>query len=98
MKNALRDWLQVERDNLKRQGISVSFLEGKQADSYSANIDSSKFVGTICYWPEYTFEFQFNDCESGDVIVLETVSFDNPSLLGAYLDKLIYKKLNSPRR
>lgn len=71
----------------------MSIMEGKQTDSYCANLDSAQFVGTICYWPKDIFEFQFNDCASGEVIVLETLSFENPTSLGTYLHELIFKKL-----
>jgi hypothetical protein len=94
MNNALKDWLNDASNEFDTLGIISSISNGYQPDSYSVNLDSSKFVGTICFWPDNKFEFQFNDCNTGDIILLETIYFDFPLQLRIYLDKLIFEKLS----
>jgi|GEM_PF-4955347 len=93
MNDALKDWLNDVFNELRNLDISVTISDGYKPKSYNVNMDSNKFVGTICFWPDDIFEFQFNDCKTGDIILLDTVSFNSPSQLRDYLDKLIFEKL-----
>ena len=93
MDETLKNWLNTVHHNLNAQGISVLVVDGKQPNSYGINLDSNQFVGGIFYWPKGTYEAQFNDCDSGEVILLETVYFDEPKLLEKYLEQLIFERL-----
>lgn len=93
MYNALKHVLNAKRDVLAKDGIVVTFADGYQQGSYSANLDSSKYVGTITFWPENRFEFQFNSCESGDVVIADTKEFQTEADLDAFLVDLVATKL-----
>ncbi len=82
------------RQDLEANDINATVINGQQANSYGINLDSKKFVGGVFYWPEGTYEVQFNDCSSGEVILLETVSFDEPGLLEGYLNQVVFKRLS----
>jgi len=93
MKNLLKAVLDSMSDLFSRYGITSTFIEGAFGGSCSANLDSSKYVGTVTHWPESRFEFQFNDCVSGDVILLETKEMSNEEELKKYLEELVLKML-----
>lgn len=93
MNHALINWLNTMRLDLEVQGINATVVDGQQANSYGINLDSKEFVGGVFYWPESTYEVQFNDCSSGDVILLETVIFDDAELLEEYLNQMVFKRL-----
>ena len=93
MNQALNNWLTTMRQDLEENGISATVINGQQANSYGINLDSKKFVGGVFYWPEGAYEVQFNDCGSGEVILLETVIFDEPGLLEEYLNQVVFKRL-----
>ncbi|HID99116.1 MAG TPA: hypothetical protein EYP59_02350 [Thiotrichaceae bacterium] len=93
MDEALKNWLNAALHDLDAQDVTVSVVDGKQQNSYGINLDSKQFVGGVFYWPKGTYEAQFNDCDSGEVILLETVCFDEPKLLEKYLDQLIFERL-----
>lgn len=93
MNNALKDWLNDVSHELDNLGIRVSIANGYQPGSYSVNLDGYNFVGTLCFWPNDKFEFQFNNCNTGNVILLETLYFDSPLQLKAYLDEWVLTKL-----
>lgn len=62
--------------------------------SFTINLESSKYVGIICYWPRTnTFEFQFNICETGDVALLKTEEFTKKEDVETYLKQIIKEKL-----
>ncbi len=73
MKNLLQEWYDNTRLHLEQKGYALTIAAGPAANSMSLDIDGDTFVGTICYWSPDVFEFQFNACDSGEVIVLETV-------------------------
>ncbi len=93
MNNALKDVLNTKGDLLASNEIKVSFTDGQQRGSYSANLDSAKYVGTITYWPDSRFEFQFNSCESGDVVILDTKEFQTEPELATFIEGLFATKL-----
>jgi len=93
MSNALKDVLNAKRDLLANNKVKVSFTDGQQEGSYSANLDSTKYVGTITYWPDSRFEFQFNSCKSGDVVILDTKEFQTESELATFIEDLFATKL-----
>lgn len=95
MDNALTDWLITTAHALDKLGVNASIAKGYLPGSYSVNLDSHQFVGTLCFWPNNTFEIQFNDCNTGKVICLETVCFTTPLQLNAYLDALIFENLTT---
>ncbi len=94
MNQALNRWLNTMRQDLEVIGIKVAMVDGQQENSYGINLDSKEFVGGVFYWPENTYEIQFNDCSSGEVILLETVNFDEPKLLEKYLNQVVFKRLS----
>ncbi len=96
MNEALKNWSKLVSHDLIEQGISLTIIYGKQPNSYGINLDCKKFVGGIFYWPKGTFEAQFNDCATGEVILLETVYFDQPKLLKVYLNRLVFERLIGP--
>jgi hypothetical protein len=94
MNQALNHWLNTMRQDLEVSGIKATVVDGQQENSYGINLDSKKFVGGVFYWPENTYEVQFNDCSSGEVIFLETVNFDEPKVLEKYLNQVVFKRLS----
>lgn len=93
MNDLLPRWVERIRSSLTAKGMVLKFVEGVRAGNCSVDIDSSKFVGTVCYWPEYLFEFLFIDCETGKEILLETRSFQTIDELDAYFNELLRTKL-----
>lgn len=82
-------------DELISAGYSINYEEPESTNSaYSVSLDSERFVGTVCYWPESLFEFQFNDCASGEVAVLETHEFQSSDSLKNYIKELIFNRFN----
>ena len=73
MKNLLKEWYDNTHLYLEQKGYALTIAAGPSAHSMSLDINGATFVGTICYWSPDVFEFQFNACVSGEVIVLETV-------------------------
>ena len=63
--------------------------DSPNSKSSSVNLDCEGMVGTVCHWPPDSFEFQFNDVESGRVLVLETKSFDDKQDLDSYMQALL---------
>jgi len=66
---------------------------GSVAGSYSFSADSDHYVGNVCFWPESTFEFQFNKADTGEVAVLETHEFESTDLVKKYLHELLKTRL-----
>ena len=94
MSNLLSQWLEAARPKLEELDYAVKYHDdGLPNRAVGVDLDSHKFVGTISHWPPKLFEFQFNDCVSGDVVVLETMEFDNLEDLDAYIDKLTKDRL-----
>jgi len=93
MKNLLEIVLESLSSLLESYGFTIKFMEGNPVGVHSANVDSSKYVGTITYWPDTRFEFQFNSCESGEVTILETKEFSQEQELELYIKELVTKKL-----
>lgn len=89
----LKTVLEQELRALKDHGVSISYDDSRAPNSYSANLDSDGYVGTITHWPESRFEFQFNSCESGKVIFLETKNIHDDAKLGAYIEEIFRTKL-----
>ncbi|EGW21447.1 hypothetical protein [Methylobacter tundripaludum] len=94
MNNMLKDALEVKDELLVRYGIKVSF-RAPCYGSCGADLESSQYVGGITYWPEKSlFEFQFNSCKSGDVIILDTKEFHAKEELAAFIEDLITTQLS----
>ena len=93
MKKCLRGVLKSHDDLISRHGIALSFKDENIDGSYSVNMDSSKYVGTVTYWPETRFEFQFNSCNSGEVVFLETKEFESEADLSVFIEKLLSTEL-----
>ena len=89
MANMLKDWLKTSRTNLEDRGFTVNIAQGYL--STSVDIDSNRFVGGICFWKPNKFEFQFHDCDSEEVVFLETVELDSLHSITEYLEALISK-------
>ena len=75
-------------------GFAIEYKKPEHANSaFSVNLDSESYVGTVCYWPESTFEFQFNSCKTGNVALLETCKFHSGEALMSYFKQLILNRL-----
>ena len=98
MNDILPKWLERVHPALTARGMVLTVAKGQQAGNCSVNIDSDHFVGTICYWPENQFEFQFNDCKSGEAIILESDMLYTVDELDIYFADLILKKLRQSRQ
>ena len=71
MKKMLHDTLEEMSELLSQRGVKVTFRSTpRQSSCYGADLDSVGYVGTVTYWPETLFEFQFNSCTSGEVVFL----------------------------
>ena len=94
MSNLLINWFKISENDLKDKGFETSVNNESNDLSTSINIDSNMFVGTICFWKPNKFEFQFNDCETGDVILLESLELNNIEAIENHF-KFIETKLNN---
>ena len=93
MSNRLNRAVQPLESRLSADGITVTYKDAGHGTASGVDLDSEKFVGTIMYWPESLFEFQFNRCDNGEVEVLETQEFGSDERLTAYLEELLFKRL-----
>jgi hypothetical protein len=93
--NILQQWVDLNHGELESLGLRVSFPSAGNERCTSVNIDSASFVGTICFWPINMFEFQFNDCKTGDVIVIETAELDSVEVLDTHFRQLWQDKLST---
>ena len=93
MNNILEEWHKQRGSILRGKGLSVIFRRGVRPENCGVDIDSAKFVGSISYWPGTPLEFLFNDCKSGDVLILESRSFDDVADLDSYIEDLVLRKL-----
>lgn len=75
-------------------GYSINYKEPEHTNSaFSVDLDCESYVGTVCFWPESLFEFQFQDCATGKVAVLETHEFHSGDALKKYVKELIFNRL-----
>ncbi len=93
MDDALKNILLEKSKLLHSLGIRQTIRDEPQAGSYSVDLDSTKYVGGIMYWPSGLYEFQFNSCESGNVILLETKSFSSKQELANFIEDLLLNRL-----
>ena len=91
MKNLLQEWYDHTHLHLEKKGYALTIAAGPAAHSMSLDIDGDTFVGTICHWSPDVFEFQFNACDSGEVIVLETVRLGSLEKVMAYCKTMLAK-------
>ena len=91
MKNLLQEWYDNTHLHLERKGYTLTIATGPAANSMSLDIDGETFVGTICHWSPDVFEFQFNACASGEVIVLETVRLGSLEKVVDYCKAMLVK-------
>ena len=93
MSNVLVDWLEAFGPGLTEQGYRIGEINRGAQGSVSIQIDSKSVVGTICWWPEDTVEFQFNSCSTGEVLVIVTETISTTDKLNAFFIKLELEKL-----
>ncbi len=93
MNQAFENWLKSARHDLEKLGVMISTKDGHQTGSFEVNLDSSRFVGTICFWPPNIYEFGFNAYITGEEVVFETINFDKSEELEVYLNRLFFEKL-----
>ena len=93
MNQALKTWVDKTRQKIESEGFNIAFVDGHQSNSYGVNLDSERFVGGIFYWPESTYELQFLDFNSGDLLLLETKNISDVKLLEEYLNQVLFKRL-----
>jgi hypothetical protein len=85
----LNDWVEQSKSELEKKGFTVTMSEDTSCTS--VDLDGDKFVGTICFWKPNQFEFQFNDCETGDVAILDTIELGSISDISEYFQGLLTK-------
>ena len=94
MRDSLKNVLDAQSDLIASRGIALSFKDESVDGSYSVNMDSQQYVGTVVYWPETQFEFQFNSCSSGEVVFLETKEFKTEPELSEFIESLLSSELS----
>ncbi len=85
----LSDWVELSKSELEKKGFTVTTSEDNSC--ISVNLDGDKFVGTICFWKPNQFEFQFNNCDTGDVAVLDSVELGSINDISEYFQGLLIK-------
>lgn len=90
-RNSLKNFLSLQGELISSLGISLKFTDEYMDGSYSVQLDSTKYIGGVCYWPENVFEFQFLSLPSGDEVLLETKEFEEESELASYFTALLSK-------
>ena len=89
----LEIFLAENKEYLEGLQYSVDFDGAQMPRSCSVAINSDKYIGTITYWPESTYEVQFNSCASGDVVILETKEFEGYIELDGFLKEIMSTRL-----
>lgn len=87
------DWTEAQ----PWEGAKVEFRLDTSGKTLSAALDCDMYRGSICHWPPSLFEFQFLDRNGGQVLLLETHTFEKDSDLLRYLEELP-AKLDGARR
>lgn len=81
-------------DELVSAGYSINYKEPAHTNgAFSVDLDCESYVGTVCFWPESLFEFQFQNCATGKIAVLETHEFHSGEALNSYFKELICNRL-----
>lgn len=93
MRNILKEWFDINYYDISKKGFRASYYPGELPDSGCVNIDSTKTVGTISFWPEHQFEFHFFDCVSGDVLLMLEISLTDKDSLAAFFNDSILPKI-----
>ena len=94
MSQFLKQAIKEMGNELDSAGYTIKYKEPEHANgAFSVNLDGESYVGTVCFWPESLFEFQFNSYSTGDVAVLETHDFHSSVALKNYLKELIFNRL-----
>jgi len=93
MRDSLRNVLSSHNELITNCGIQLSFRSENVEGSISVNMDSPRYVGTVVYWPETQFEFQFNCTSSGDVVFLESREFTTEAELALFVEELLSNRL-----
>jgi len=95
MSNLLMHWIDVHHAQLEAYGFRVSCRQ-HTSGGCSIDLDSSSIVGTIAHWPEkMKFEFQFNSCRTGDVLLIEERYLSDVDELNTYFKELWRTKLSA---
>jgi len=85
----LNDWVEISKSELEKKGFRVTMSVDDSCTS--VDLDGDKFVGTICFWKPNQFEFQFNNCDSGDVAVLDSIQLGSINEISEYFQGLLLK-------
>ena len=93
MNDLLSQWITQNRSTLEARGFVITLKKQHVGGCYGVDLGSSTVVGSIAYWPPELFEFQFNSCATGDVVVLETCSLASIQDLNSFFDALQQEKL-----
>ncbi len=86
--NLLLQWFARAEQKLRERGYAPRVREKGFVGS-GIDLDSARFVGSIAHWPPDVFEFQFNSCATGEVVVLVTEKFAEEASLEAFMAKLL---------
>jgi len=92
MKNLLVEWLNTTKNELESRRFVVTLNNDEAGTCTSVDVDSERFIATICFWEQNRFEFQLTDCDSGEVRCIETVELNSvaevSTFFNAFLEKL----------
>lgn len=97
MQDLLSSWIERDRARLEEMGFSVKMREPCIGGSVGVDLDSRYAVGTVAAWPsserDAKFEFQFNSCSSGELVLLEERNFADLNSLRSFFYALYREKL-----
>lgn len=85
--STLKAWIERRRREIEKRGYHVRYTAHDQGQC-SVDIDGDEVVGTITCWPGNLYEVQFNDCQSGEVLLLVTEELRDPNSLIDHLEPL----------
>jgi hypothetical protein len=66
----LKDWIDTNSNDIAEMGFLAKWNGEHIGGSFSANLDSKQAIGTVTEWPTGNFEFHFNACSDGRVLIL----------------------------
>jgi hypothetical protein len=86
--NLLQIWLEKNSAFLFSAGFKSPYPKTWRGGSTSIDLDSESIVGSITHWPPNTFEFQFNNARTGDVLILDTKTLETGQQLDTYISQM----------
>ncbi|MCD4751013.1 MAG: hypothetical protein K8R59_16700 [Thermoanaerobaculales bacterium] len=95
--NLLLEWLEMAKAELEDSGYVCRVQDPSRSKTCTAvDLDGRRFIGTVSYWPPDKFEFQFNSCDSGEVVVLEIKHFSTRASVASFVRELLHSITTDP--